>query len=96
VTQGELGLGWQSHLLASRFGAVIAACDDCIVLRTPANPTYYWGNCLILPAAPRDDELPRWLARFDEAIASRQPESTHLAFGINAATLPDPLPAWRH
>jgi len=91
----ELELGWQSHLLASRFGAEIAERDDCIVLRTPANPTYYWGNCLILPAAPRDDELPAWLARFDEEIASKQPASSHLAFGINAATLTDPLPSWR-
>ena len=91
----ELHLGWQSHLLACRFGAEIAERDDCIVLRTPANPTYYWGNCLILPAAPRDDELPHWLARFEEAIASQQPESAHLAFGINANTLPDPLPSWR-
>jgi ribosomal protein S18 acetylase RimI-like enzyme len=91
----ELQLGWQSHLLASRFGAEVAERDDCIVLRTPTNPTYYWGNCLILPAAPRDDELPTWLARFDAEIASRQPTSTHLAFGINAAALTDPLPAWR-
>jgi ribosomal protein S18 acetylase RimI-like enzyme len=91
----ELQLGWQSHLLASRYGAEIAERDDCIVLRTPTNPTYYWGNCLILPAAPRDNELPAWLARFDEEIASKQAASTHLAFGINAATLTDPLLSWR-
>ena len=91
---GDLGLGWQSHLLACRFGAEIAERDDCIVLRSPANPTYFWGNCLILPAAPRDEDLPRWLARFDEEIASKQSESTHLAFGVNAATLTDFLPAW--
>lgn len=91
----ELQLGWQSHLLASRFGAEVAERDDCIVLRTPANPTYYWGNCLILPAAPRDADLPHWLTRFEEEIASRQPESRHLAFGINATTLNDALPSWR-
>jgi RimJ/RimL family protein N-acetyltransferase len=91
----ELGLGWQSHLLACHFGAVIAERADCIVLRSPANPTYYWGNCLILSAAPRDVDLARWLARFDEEIASEQPESRHLAFGVNAAALTDPLAAWR-
>ena len=91
----DLGLGWQSHLLACRFGAEIAERDDCIVLRTPDNLTYYWGNCLILPAAPRDDDLPRWLARFEAEIASLQPESRHLAFGINAAALTDDLPSWR-
>ena len=91
----RLSLGWQSHLLACRFGAQIAERDDCIVLRIPANPTYYWGNCLILPAAPRDDGLAYWLARFDEEIARHQSASTHRAFGIDAATLIDALPSWR-
>jgi RimJ/RimL family protein N-acetyltransferase len=92
---GELQLGWQSHLLACRFGAEIGERDDCIVLRTPDNPTYYWGNCLILPAPPRDEDVVHWLARFDEEIASKQAGSTHRAFGVNAATLADPLPSWR-
>ena len=91
----ELGLGWQSHLLACRFGAQIIERDDCIVLRIPDNPTYYWGNCLILPAPPRDDDVAHWLARFHEEIARHQPESTHRAFGIDAAALDDALPAWR-
>lgn len=90
-----LGLGWQSHLLACRFGAEIVERDDCIVLRSPANPTYYWGNCLILPEAPRDADLAHWLARFDEEIGQRQPLSTHRAFGVDAADLPHALPSWR-
>jgi ribosomal protein S18 acetylase RimI-like enzyme len=91
----QLGLGWRSHLLACGFGGEISERDDCIVVRSPSNPTYYWGNCLILPAAPRDDELAHWLQRFDDEIARRQPESRHLAFGVNAATLPHALPSWR-
>jgi ribosomal protein S18 acetylase RimI-like enzyme len=91
----DLGLGWQSHLLACRFGAHIAERDDCIVLRSPDNPSYYWGNCLILPRAPRDAELPHWLARFDAEITQKQPQSRHLAIGIDAHDLPHPLPSWR-
>jgi ribosomal protein S18 acetylase RimI-like enzyme len=91
----DLGLGWRSHLLACSFGAEIAERDDCIVLRSPGNPSYYWGNCLILPAAPRDDELAHWLARFDEEIARHQPDSRHRAFGVNAAAIDGALPAWR-
>jgi ribosomal protein S18 acetylase RimI-like enzyme len=92
---GELGVGWQSELLAHRFGAEISERDDCIVLRSPGNPTFYWGNCLILPKPPRDRELAYWLRRFDEEIARLQPESSHLAFGVNATALSEPLPAWR-
>jgi ribosomal protein S18 acetylase RimI-like enzyme len=91
----DLGLGWQSHLLACRFGAEIAERDDCIVLRTASNPTYYWGNCLILPSAPRDDQLSHWLERFEQEIIQSQPLSHHVAIGIDAPTLPDPLPSWR-
>jgi ribosomal protein S18 acetylase RimI-like enzyme len=91
----QLSLGWRSHLLACRFGAEIVERDDCIVVRSPSNPTYYWGNCLILPTPPHDGDLSHWLRRFDEEITSRQPESKHLAFGIDAAQLPGPLPSWR-
>lgn len=91
----DLGLGWRSHVLACRFDGEIAEHEDHVVVRTPSNPTYYWGNCLILRDPPRDADLPHWLERFDQAIASRQPASRHLAFGIDAAALPDRLPSWR-
>jgi ribosomal protein S18 acetylase RimI-like enzyme len=95
VRVDELGLGWRSHLLACRFGAEIVERDDCIVLRSPSNPSYYWGNCLILPEAPRDADMTHWLRRFDEEVAAAQPLSTHRAFGVDAAALPHPLPSWR-
>jgi RimJ/RimL family protein N-acetyltransferase len=95
VTEGDLGPGWRSHLLASRFGAEVAARDDCVVLRTPDNPTYYWGNCLILPEAPRNGDVAHWLRRFDEEIARLQPESRHVAIGVNAPALTHALPSWR-
>jgi ribosomal protein S18 acetylase RimI-like enzyme len=91
----DLGVGWRSHVLACRFGGEIVERDDCVVVRSPTNPTYYWGNCLILPSAPRDRDLAHWLRRFDEEIVRRQPESKHLAFGINAGALDHPLPSWR-
>jgi RimJ/RimL family protein N-acetyltransferase len=95
VQVADLGLGWQSHLLACRFGAQIEERDDCVVLRTPDNPTYYWGNCLILPEAPRDEDLGHWLARFDEAIGRCQGGSRHVAIGVDAGVLAHPLPNWR-
>jgi ribosomal protein S18 acetylase RimI-like enzyme len=91
----DLSLGWRSHLLACSFGGEIVERHDCIVTRSPSNPTHYWGNCLILASAPRDNELAYWLQRFDEEIASRQPGSEHLAFGVDAALLTQPLPSWR-
>jgi RimJ/RimL family protein N-acetyltransferase len=91
----QLGLGWRTHLLACSQGGQFVERPDCIVVRSPDNPTYYWGNCLILPAAPCDEDLGHWLSVVDTEIAQRQPQSTHVAIGVDAATLPGPLPSWR-
>jgi ribosomal protein S18 acetylase RimI-like enzyme len=91
----QLGLGWRSHVLACRFGAHVDEREDCIVVRTPSNPTHYWGNCLILPEPPRDEDLPRWLRCFEDCIGAVQPASRHVAIGVDAPVLTQALPSWR-
>lgn len=90
----ELRPGWRTDLILHAHGGVLAERDDCIVVRTPANPTYYWGNCLLLPRAPRDDEQTHWEARFDDEIGATSPASKHRSFGINAPPAGEALPAW--
>jgi ribosomal protein S18 acetylase RimI-like enzyme len=90
----ELSRGWRSEFIVHRFDALVAERDDCIVVRTPHNPTFYWGNFLLLPDAPRDDQLAHWLRRFDEEIAAVQSASAHVAIGVNASAPISPLPAW--
>jgi RimJ/RimL family protein N-acetyltransferase len=91
----ELGAGWRSDFIVHRHDAVIVERDDCIVVRTPDNPTFYWGNFLLLPQAPRDDELAHWLSRFDDEIARLQPASRHRALGVNAPCASIALPSWQ-
>jgi ribosomal protein S18 acetylase RimI-like enzyme len=91
----ELRPGWHTDFVLHRFGAEVLEREDCLVVRTPANPSFYWGNCLLLPQAPRDEDLALWLARFDAEIAQRQPLSRHVAIGVDAAYGGQPLPAWR-
>jgi hypothetical protein len=43
--------------------------DGYWVIRTPGNPTFFWGNCLVFDRAPRAEDAPRWLALFDQQIA---------------------------
>jgi len=90
----DLRPGWRTDFILHRFGAEILERADCLVVRTPSNPTFYWGNCLVLPRAPRDEELAHWLARFDEEIAARQPASRHVAIGIDAPYAGEPMPSW--
>jgi GNAT superfamily N-acetyltransferase len=90
----DLRPGWATDFILHRFDAEVTERDDCLVVRTPANPTYYWGNCLVLPRLPADDELAHWLARFDAEIAQRQPASRHVAIGIDDEFRGERRPAW--
>jgi len=91
----ELLPGWRSAFFVHRFSGLVVQRRDCIVVRTPANPLYYWGNFLLLPEAPRDEELAHWRRRFDEEITALQPASLHVAIGVNCQRLAEPLPAWQ-
>jgi len=77
-------LGFRSELIFHHHDGEVVdlrAQHGCRVIRTPANPTYYWGNYLLFDAAPRAADVQRWPALFEELIAARQPLSTHRAFG---------------
>lgn len=51
-------------------------------VRTPNNPTFWWGNFLLLPRPPAADEVPAWLATFESTF----PGSGHRAFGVDGTT----------
>lgn len=91
----ELSLGWRSDFILHRLDACIDEHDDCIAVRTDRNPTFYWGNCLVLPAAPADGDLAHWLARFDQLVAAGRPEVRHVAIGIDGPRQGRVLPAWQ-
>ena len=51
-----------------------------LVVRTPDNPTYWWGNFLLLAAAPGDVEEARsWIDTFRLDL----PEARHRTFGVD-------------
>jgi GNAT superfamily N-acetyltransferase len=63
--------------LLAQSGSVVDEYDDCLVVRTPANPSFFWGNFLLLREPPQAAEP--WLARFEEAL----PGASHRAFGLD-------------
>ena len=81
----ELSLGWRTDLIFPRFDGELLQRSDCLVVRTPHNPTFWWGNFLLFDHAPRAGDAARWLAAFDAEIARPQQQSRHLAFGIDAS-----------
>jgi RimJ/RimL family protein N-acetyltransferase len=66
-------LGWQ--------GAEIRPADGYIVIRTSANPSFWWGNFLLYSRPPQPAEPARWLADFEREF----PDRGHVAIGVDVA-----------
>ena len=75
----SMGFRTEIPLLESS-GSLVEDHDTHVVVRTPTNPTYYWGNFLLLPRAPRTaDEVEHWLAEHHRAF----PGAGHRTLGID-------------
>jgi GNAT superfamily N-acetyltransferase len=83
-------LGYRTDLMLRVLeGSSITDRGGYLVVRTPANPEYWWGNFLLLPASAWPDDAAIWISRFAEAF----PAARHLAFGIDATTVAGDAPA---
>lgn len=84
--------GLQSEFIFHGFGGVITDHGDCISVRTPNNPDYFFGNFLLFPSPPNDGDFEHWIARFEEIFAP-YPRVRHHTFQWlpSAAADPDAL-----
>lgn len=60
-------------------GSIVEDGGDRLVVRTPDNPTFHWGNFVLLDRPPTAAEVPSLLADLDATF----PESHHRAIGID-------------
>jgi ribosomal protein S18 acetylase RimI-like enzyme len=75
-------LGFRTDVaLRTQEGAEVTDRGDYLVVRSPAQPDFWWGNFLLLPQAPRPGEADAWLARF----AAEFPAAWHVALGVDSA-----------
>ena len=79
----DLSLGWRTDLIFARFDGHVDDRGNHLCVRTPGNPTFWWGNFLLFQHAPGPGDLERWMALFAEEITARQPASRHRAFGVD-------------
>lgn len=61
-------------------GSAVTDHGDHLVVRTEANPTFWWGNFVLVQGPPRPEEVDRWVARFEEEL----PEARHRAVAFGA------------
>src|SRR5258707_4998887 len=82
-------LGFRTDLaLRVLEGAEITDRGDYTVVRSPDNPTFWWGNFLLLAGWPEPGTGDGWLARF----AAEFPQAEHLALGVDAGHEPAQVP----
>jgi len=73
-------LGYRTDLALLRAGgSVVEDRGDHLVVRTPSNPEFWWGNFLLLARVPPPEACEGWLARFEAAF----PGAGHVAIGFD-------------
>ncbi len=66
--------------LLQQMGSVVEDRGTHLVVRTPDNPTYFWGNCLLLSVPPPDvAAVEHWKRVHREEF----PEARHVTLGID-------------
>lgn len=69
-------LAFRTDLLLRRLaGSVVIDHPSHLVVRTPANPNFWWGNFVLVP--------PHALPDAPELFAAEFPEASHLAIGVD-------------
>jgi ribosomal protein S18 acetylase RimI-like enzyme len=77
-------LGFRTDLaLLTDSGSIVEDRGTHLVVRTPDNPTYYWGNFLLLAEAP----VPGGEREVVGAFHTEFPEASHVSIGIDRPDL---------
>ena len=84
-----LPLGWTTDLAVLQLmGSTVEDRGDHLVVRTPHNPDFHWGNCLFVTDGAGVDDAARWVATFEQAL----PDTEWIAIGLMRA--PTDETAW--
>jgi ribosomal protein S18 acetylase RimI-like enzyme len=72
-------LVWATELDVLALDAVVERRDCFLAVRSPASPTYYWGNLLLFDREPAPGDGPRWEALYD-GVFGDDPRIRHKTF----------------
>jgi GNAT superfamily N-acetyltransferase len=75
----DLPPAWQTDLAILEYsGSTIEDHGDYLLLRSPHNPDFHWGNCLFVLDGEAVDDATRWVKTFQSAL----PEANWVAIGL--------------
>ena len=72
-------LVWATDIDTMPLDRVVERRDGYLLVRSPGNPTHYWGNLLLFDGPPAPGDAPRWEALF-EAAFGEEPRVEHRTF----------------
>jgi GNAT superfamily N-acetyltransferase len=71
MPQPDLDAGWATDIAVHELsGASVTDLGDHLVVRTPLNPRFHWGNCILVREPDAADDPDRWVAVFRTAFPS--------------------------
>ena len=73
-------LAYRTDLMFPRFDGRVRDGGDYLVVESPSNPGYYWGNFLLFQSPPRAGDAERWPAAFAHELGTA-PGITHVSLG---------------
>jgi len=76
-------LGFRTDLaLLQLGGSEVEDRGTHLVVRTPKNPTFYWGNFVLLGQPPHPGSSRHWVEVFEREF----PQARHRTFGVDSST----------
>jgi len=81
-TMNLRSLGYRTDLFFVRFDGEVLDRGDYVVVRSPLNPTHYWGNFLLFDRYPEPGELARWRELFAAEVGT-PPRTEHVSLVID-------------
>ena len=81
--------GWATDLAVLKHsGSIIEDRGDHLLVRSPHNPDFHWGNCVFVTGDACGNDATRWVETFRSAF----PAADWVAIGL--ARMPDDHAAW--
>lgn len=72
-------LGLITDIMLYKHSAIVEHKKEYIVVKSPENPMYFWGNLLIYPLGPELNDINIWRENFHTEFAAN-PEIQHMSF----------------
>lgn len=86
-----VSLGYRTDLALLRLGGTsVEDRGDHLVVRSPQNPTHWWGNFIVLAEAPPPSTAQGWLDRFSGEF----PDADYVAIGFDGTSENTDALAW--